>query len=222
MPATAASRWLTGTTCSAWTRMTGCRRTTSKRCLRGPRGRSRAGFRLYRLQGPGLRGIPRGSGLRLRGSRRAATSWAPSRSFAAARGRRRGGFDERMPYDDWDFWIGCADSGHHGLKVEGTAWHNRLRTNGRGRSEALPELRRTCAMLVRKRPHLYSAGQHAWAEVVLARAVRAGRADEVLRHGRLRRRARGASGAAERLRVGVRAAGRRNAADLGRGIGRRS
>ena len=86
------------------------------------------------------------------------------RAWEAARG-----FDERMPYDDWDFWIGCADSGYHGRKVEGTAWHNRLRTNGRGRSEALPELRRTSAMLVRKRPHLYSAGQHAWAEVVLAR-----------------------------------------------------
>ena len=80
-----------------------------------------------------------------------------------------GGFDASLPYDDWDFWIGCADAGYHGLKVEGTAWHNRMRTNGRRRTEALPELRRTRAMLVRKRPHLYTAGQHAWAEVVLAR-----------------------------------------------------
>jgi FkbM family methyltransferase len=80
-----------------------------------------------------------------------------------------GGFDAAMPYDDWDFWIGCADSGHHGLKVEGTAWHNRIRTNGRRRSDALAELRRTRAMLVHKRPHLYTPGQHAWAEVVLAR-----------------------------------------------------
>jgi FkbM family methyltransferase len=80
-----------------------------------------------------------------------------------------GGFDASMPYDDWDFWIGCAAAGHHGRKVEGTAWHNRTRTNGRRRSEALPELRRTRAMLVRKRPHLYSPGEHAWAEVVLTR-----------------------------------------------------
>jgi FkbM family methyltransferase len=80
-----------------------------------------------------------------------------------------GGFDARMYCDDWDFWIGCADAGHHGVKVEGTAWHNRMRTNGHRRSDALPEIRRTRAMLVRKRPHLYSPGQHAWAEVVLAR-----------------------------------------------------
>jgi FkbM family methyltransferase len=80
-----------------------------------------------------------------------------------------GGFDPAMPYDDWDFWIGCADSGYHGRKVEGTAWHNRMRTNGRRRSAALPELRRTRAMLVRKRPRLYTPGEHAWAEVVLAR-----------------------------------------------------
>ena len=80
-----------------------------------------------------------------------------------------GGFDARMHLDDWDFWIGCADAGHHGVKVEGTAWHNRLRTNGHRRSDTLPEVRRTRAMLVRKRPHLYTPGQHAWAEVVLAR-----------------------------------------------------
>ena len=89
-----------------------------------------------------------------------------------------GGFDASLPYDDWDFWIGCADSGHHGVKVEGTAWHNRMRTNGRRRSDALPELRRTHAMLVRKRPHLYTPGQHAWAEVVLARRCTG---DETLR-----------------------------------------
>lgn len=80
-----------------------------------------------------------------------------------------GGFDAKIPYDDWDFWIGCGDGGHHGVKVEGTAWHNRTRTNGRRRGDALPEVRRTRAMLVRKRPHLYSPGQHAWAEVVLDR-----------------------------------------------------
>jgi FkbM family methyltransferase len=79
-----------------------------------------------------------------------------------------GGFDTSIPYDDWDFWIGCGDAGHHGVKVEGTAWHNRKRTNGL-RGDALPELRRTRAMLVHKRPHLYSPGQHAWAEVVLPR-----------------------------------------------------
>ena len=80
-----------------------------------------------------------------------------------------GGFDASMPYDDWDFWIGCGASGHPGIKVEGTAWHNRTRTNGRRRGDELPEMRRTRAMLVRKRPDLYSPGQHAWAEVVLAR-----------------------------------------------------
>jgi GT2 family glycosyltransferase len=80
-----------------------------------------------------------------------------------------GGFDASISYDDWDFWIGCGDAGHHGVKVEGTAWHNRMRTNGRRRGDALPEVRRTRAMLVRKRPHLHSPGQHAWAEVVLAR-----------------------------------------------------
>ena len=74
-----------------------------------------------------------------------------------------------MPYDDWDFWIGCGAGGHHGVKVEGTAWHNRTRTNGRYRGDALPEIRRTRAMLVRKRPHLYSPGKHAWAEIVLGR-----------------------------------------------------
>lgn len=80
-----------------------------------------------------------------------------------------GGFDATMPYDDWDFWIGCGAAGHPGVKVEGTAWHNRKRTNGRRRADALPEIRRTRAMLVRKRPHLYTPGQHAWAEIVLGR-----------------------------------------------------
>jgi hypothetical protein len=79
------------------------------------------------------------------------------------------GFDERMPFDDWDFWIGSAAAGHHGVKVEGTAWHNRLRTNGQRRGDALPEVRRTRAMLVHKRPQLYTPGQHAWAQVVMAR-----------------------------------------------------
>jgi FkbM family methyltransferase len=89
--------------------------------------------------------------------------------FRRAAWESAGGFDHRLPYDDWDFWIGCADGGHHGVKVEGTAWHNRMRTNGHRRSDALPEVRRTHAMLVHKRPHLYTPGQHAWAEVVLAR-----------------------------------------------------
>jgi FkbM family methyltransferase len=82
-----------------------------------------------------------------------------------------GGFDAQIPYDEWDFWIGCADSGHHGVKAAGTVWHHRVRTNGRFRSDGLPEVRRTRAELMRKRPHLYSAGQHAWADVVLAGAA---------------------------------------------------
>jgi hypothetical protein len=82
-----------------------------------------------------------------------------------------GGFDAQIPYDEWDFWIGCADNGHHGVKAAGTVWHHRVRTNGRFRSDGLPEVRRTRAELMRKRPHLYSAGQHAWADVVLADAA---------------------------------------------------
>jgi FkbM family methyltransferase len=82
-----------------------------------------------------------------------------------------GGFDALIPYDEWDFWIGCADHGHHGVKASGTVWHHRVRTNGRFRSDGLPEVRRTRAELMRKRPHLYSAGQHAWADVVLAGAA---------------------------------------------------
>jgi hypothetical protein len=95
-----------------------------------------------------------------------------------------GGFDAQIPYDDWDFWIGCADRGHHGVRVAGTAWHQRVRTNGRFRSSGLPEVRRTRAELMQKRPHLYSAGQHAWADVVLAegpeRATAAARAAATL------------------------------------------
>lgn len=78
-----------------------------------------------------------------------------------------GGFDAQIPYDDWDFWIGCGDRGRHGVRVEGTVWHQRVRTSGRFRGDGQPEVRRTRAELMRKRPHLYSAGQHAWADVVL-------------------------------------------------------
>lgn len=65
----------------------------------------------------------------------------------------------------------CADNGHHGVKAAGTVWHHRVRTNGRFRSDGLPDVRRTRAELMHKRPHLYSAGQHAWADVVLADAT---------------------------------------------------
>ena len=78
-----------------------------------------------------------------------------------------GGFNAHMRYEDWDFWIGCGTIGHFGIKVHGTHWLYRTRADGRFISGGAPQDRRTKAIIVGRRPELYTAAQQAWARAVL-------------------------------------------------------
>ncbi len=79
-----------------------------------------------------------------------------------------GGFDAHMRYEDWDFWIACGAKGHYGIRVTGTEWLYRTRSEGRYATGGSLQDRRTKALLVTKRPDLYTDAQHAWAGAVLA------------------------------------------------------
>jgi len=77
-----------------------------------------------------------------------------------------GGYDGSVGYEDWDFWIGCADAGWHGVKAEGAVWHYRVE----GEGQYARDQRRDAqikAQLALKRPHLYSETFLASARAIL-------------------------------------------------------
>jgi hypothetical protein len=82
-----------------------------------------------------------------------------------------GGYDGSVGYEDWDFWIGCADAGWHGVKAEGAVWEYRVE----GEGQYARDQRRDAeikAQLALKRPHLYPGGYLAQARAILgARAM---------------------------------------------------
>ncbi|MFL5825661.1 MAG: FkbM family methyltransferase [Thermoleophilaceae bacterium] len=80
-----------------------------------------------------------------------------------------GGWDVTMRYnEDWDFFVGCGDTGHHGVKAHSTAWHYRVHEHGRYAESLVEGDRDMRARFVLKRPHLYTEAQRAWAEGILA------------------------------------------------------
>lgn len=91
-----------------------------------------------------------------------------------------GGFDAHMRYEDWDFWIACGAHGHHGIRVADTEWLYRTRSDGRYTTGGARQDRRTKAILVSKRPELYTAAQRGWATAVLAQDPAADEVDDQL------------------------------------------
>jgi hypothetical protein len=98
-----------------------------------------------------------------------------NRIGVAAMFRRRawsdvGGYNEAMctrngfAYEDWDFWLGCAERGHFGVHVPRALFYYRVRP---GSMFANVDDQRTKARIVLNHPVLYSAEQAAWAHGVL-------------------------------------------------------
>lgn len=98
-----------------------------------------------------------------------------NRIGVAATFRRRawedvGGYNESMctrngfAYEDWDFWLGCAERGHFGMHVPRALFYYRVRPDSMFRNV---NDQRTKARIVLNHPVLYSAEQAAWARGVL-------------------------------------------------------
>ena len=98
-----------------------------------------------------------------------------NRIGVAAMFRRRawedvGGYNESMctrngfAYEDWDFWLGCAERGHFGIHVPRALFYYRVRPDSMFRNV---DDQRTKARIVLNHPVLYSAEQATWAEGVL-------------------------------------------------------
>jgi hypothetical protein len=77
-----------------------------------------------------------------------------------------GGYDAAVGYEDWDFWIGCMDAGWSGVKVSGALWEHRAHDRGQWAVDRARDAQ-IKARIALKRPHLYSAGQLAWARAVV-------------------------------------------------------
>ena len=98
-----------------------------------------------------------------------------NRIGVAAMFRRRawedvGGYNEEMcsrngfAYEDWDFWLGCAERGHFGVHVPRALFYYRVRPDSMFRNV---DDQRTKARIVLNHPVLYSAEQATWAQGVL-------------------------------------------------------
>ena len=84
-----------------------------------------------------------------------------------------GGYSEHMcsrngvaalQYEDWDFWVGCAERGHFGLRVPLAVLHYRVR---KGSMFGQVDDQRSKAHVVLNHPVLYSPEQTAWARGVV-------------------------------------------------------
>ncbi len=98
-----------------------------------------------------------------------------NRIGVAAMFRRRawqdvGGYNASMctrngfAYEDWDFWLGCAERGHFGVHVPRALFYYRVRPDSMFRNV---NDQRTKARIVLNHPMLYSAEQATWARGVL-------------------------------------------------------
>ena len=98
-----------------------------------------------------------------------------NRIGVAAMFRRRawedvGGYNQAMctrhgfAYEDWDFWLGCAERGHFGVHVPRALFYYRVRPDSMFRNV---DDQRTKARIVLNHPVLYSAEQATWAQGVL-------------------------------------------------------
>jgi SAM-dependent methyltransferase len=98
-----------------------------------------------------------------------------NRIGVAAMFRRRawedaGGYNALMctangfAYEDWDFWLACAERGHFGIHVPRALFYYRVRPDSMFRNV---NDQRTKARIVLNHPVLYSAAQATWAQAVL-------------------------------------------------------
>jgi hypothetical protein len=81
-----------------------------------------------------------------------------------------GGYDEAMcthngvAYEDWDFWLGCAERGHTAIRVGSALFYYRVRPDSMFRQV---NDQRSKAQIVLNHPVLYSPEQAAWARGVV-------------------------------------------------------
>jgi glycosyltransferase involved in cell wall biosynthesis len=79
-----------------------------------------------------------------------------------------GGYCEELDsYEDWDFWIGCGERGHHAIHVPGAVFNYRVRPNSMF-AQAVDRDRQLKAKIVLRHPFLYTAEQRRWANAILA------------------------------------------------------
>ena len=92
----------------------------------------------------------------------------PASLFRRSAWSDTGGFATNVAgYEDWDFWLACAEHGHYGVHVPAARWRYRHHGDSlyaRQRSKDL-ELK---ARVVRNHRRLYGRRQRAWADAVLA------------------------------------------------------
>jgi len=79
-----------------------------------------------------------------------------------------GGYSESLDsYEDWDFWIGCGERGHHAVHVPSAVFNYRVRP-GSMYAQALERDRQLKARIIRRHPFLYTPEQRRWSQLILA------------------------------------------------------
>lgn len=78
-----------------------------------------------------------------------------------------GGYAPGVGYEDWDFWLGCSERGHHGIHVPEAVLLRRVTATGRYRSDTRSDAA-TKAAIVLRHPALYGPAEQEWARGVLA------------------------------------------------------
>ncbi len=78
-----------------------------------------------------------------------------------------GGFATNViGYEDWDFWVSCAEKGYTGRHVPEAVWHYRVHNDGLYQSQISKD-QRLKARVVMNHPRLYTQAQKKWAKGVL-------------------------------------------------------
>ena len=70
-------------------------------------------------------------------------------------------------YEDWDFWVGCAEHGHFGMPVPKAVFHYRVSTGSLTNRMGRADDQRYKAHVVLNHPVLYSPEQTSWARGVI-------------------------------------------------------
>jgi Glycosyl transferase family 2 len=79
-----------------------------------------------------------------------------------------GGYAETLDsYEDWDFWIGCGERGHHAMHVPSAVFNYRVRP-GSMYAQAIERDQRLKAQILVRHPRIYTHEQRIWAACVLA------------------------------------------------------
>ncbi len=80
-----------------------------------------------------------------------------------------GGYNPTMPgYEDWDFWIGCAEKGFTGLRIPQVLFFYRIRENSKYHSRSIKRDKELKAKIILNHPTLYSKIHLMWAKAVIS------------------------------------------------------